>query len=1065
MRNSIFRRGSMLFLLLFGFAISFVFAQDRTITGTVTSAEDGTSLPGVSVVIRGTVTGTITDVDGNYSLAIPDDAVKLMFTYIGMKTVEETIGERSMIDVILELDIFGLDEVVVTGYATQIKEALTGSIATVSSDQIAISNAPSALGRLQGQVSGVTVTTANRPGGQAMILVRGLGTINDNDPLYVIDGVPVGPGNNLNPNDIESISILKDASSAAIYGTRGANGVVIITTKRGKLGNKPKINLSIKRGVTQATNQYDLLDTDEYGEMLWMEARNKGLVPGTADVTSPVYFSHPLYGNGADPRIPDYILPAGAMEGDPLVNPSLYSYYDYLIQKSANTNWYDEMYKNGILQEVNVSVDGGSEKVSYAFSGSYLKEEGYLLHTDFERFTFRNNTDVRFTDWFKAGQSLQVAYVDEHGWLTDNAESSPISYGYRSQPIIPVYDIMGNFAGSKAPSLGNTSNGVAELVRSKDNGGNYYRILGNVFAEASILENLTFKTLLGYNYGQWNGRNLNLANPEHSEPNYIDGVDLNLNTSFQWNWSNTLNFNTILADDHKINVILGTEAIENVYQWTNVGRNQYFSIQPDYMQISTGEQPPTAGGSGSEWALFSLFGRANYDFMGRYFFEGTVRRDGSSRFGSENTYGTFPAASFAWAIYKEEFMAGTSGWLDFLKLRVGWGRSGNDRIGNYNSYSTYSTNGHHAAYDINGTNTSSIVGFQPSARGNTTVTWETTQTINVGIDGVFLNNSIIVGFDIWQRTTEDMLYRLRVPQVSGTATPPFVNIGTMENNGFDLELGYRGSARELKYSITANISRYTNEITKLSDEVDEYFTTADTRQVEYSRATVGTAFPEFYGYIVDGIFQTQAEADAHATAADGYNAPGHYKYRDIDGDGIISGDDRDFIGSPHPDLTGGLNFDISYKNFDLNMFFYGSYGNDMINYVSRWIDYGMFFGGASKARLYESWGSPHLSNNADASLPMFDQNDMSQYNSTAFVEDGSFLRMKNLRLGYNIPKSVLNRIQMRSLGIYFQVTNLFTLTKYSGLDPELHQPGGEMGLDQGAWPTPRQAVFGITIGL
>lgn len=1055
----------MLFLLLFGFAISFAFAQDRTVTGTVTSAENGVTLPGVSVVIRGTVTGTITDVDGNYSLTIPDDAAKLMFTYIGMKTMEETIGERSVIDVILELDVFGLDEVVVTGYATQIKEALTGSIATVSSDQIAISNAPSALGRLQGQVSGVTVTTANRPGGQAMILVRGLGTINDNNPLYVIDGVPVGPGNNLNPNDIESISILKDASSAAIYGTRGANGVVIITTKRGKLGNKPKINLSIKRGVTQATNQYDLLNTEEYGEMLWMEARNKGLVPGTADINSPVYFSHPLYGNGADPKVPDYILPAGAMEGDPLVNPSLYSYYDYLIQKSANTNWYDEMYRNGILQELNVSVDGGSEKASYAFSGSYLKEEGYLLHTDFERFTFRNNTDVRFTDWFKAGQSLQVAYIDEHGWLTDNAEDSPISYGYRAQPIIPVYDIMGNFAGSKAPSLGNTSNPVASLIRAKDDGGNYFRILGNVFAEASILKNFTFKTLLGYNYGQWNGKNLTLADPENSEPNYIDGVDLSSNYSFQWNWSNTLNFNTTLADDHKINVILGTEAIENVYRWTNVGRDQYFSTQPDYMQISTGEQPPTASGSGSEWALFSLFGRANYDFMGRYIFEGTVRRDGSSRFGAENTYGTFPAASFAWAIYKEEFMAGTSGWLDFLKLRLGWGRSGNDRIGNYNSYSTYSTHGHHAAYDINGTNTSSIVGFQPSARGNTSVTWETTQTINLGIDGVFLNNSIIVGFDIWQRTTEDMLYRLRVPQVSGTATPPFVNIGTMENNGFDLELGYRGSAGELNYSITANISRYTNEITKLSDEVDEYFTTADTRQVEYARATVGTAFPEFYGYIVDGIFQTQAEADAHATAADGYNAPGHYKYRDVNGDGEISGDDRDFIGSPHPDLTGGLNIDISYKNFDLNMFFYGSYGNDMINYVGRWIDYGMFFGGASKDRLYESWGSPHLSNNADASLPMFDQNDMSQYNSTAFVEDGSFFRMKNLRLGYNVPKSVLNRIQMRSLGIYFQVTNLFTLTKYSGLDPELHQPGGAMGLDQGAWPTPRQAVFGITFGL
>ena len=1063
MRNSIFRRGSMLFLLLFGLAISFAFAQERTVTGTITSAEDGSTLPGVSIVVRGTLIGTITDEDGKYSLAVPDDAIKLMFTYVGMKTMEETIEGRSVIDVILEQDVFGLDEVVVTGYATQIKEALTGAIATVSSEQLQTSNSASALGRIQGVVSGVTVTTANTPGGEAMIRVRGLGTINDNNPLYVIDGVPVGPGNNLNADDIESISILKDASSAAIYGTRGANGVVIITTKSGRIGAKPKVNFTVKRGVSSLINQYDLLDTEEYGEMLWMEARSKGYTPG-------VDFSHPLYGSGATPRVPDYILPAGAMEGDAGVNPALYDYPTYLIQRSANTNWYDEITQNAPMQEYNLSVDGGGEKTTYSFSGSYLNEKGPLLHTGFERFTFRNKTDTRFTDWFKAGQSIIVSYNENHGWMTDNAESSPISYTYRAQPIIPVYDIMGNFAGSRAPSLGNTSNPVASLVRSKNNGGKYFRILGSVFAEATLIKGLTFKTLLGYNYGQWNGRSLNLANPEHSEPNYIDGLNLSSNYSFQWNWSNTLNYNTTLADVHKINVILGTEAIENSYRWLNVGRNQYFSTNPDYMQISTGEQPPTASGSGNEWSLFSLFGRVNYNLSGRYFFEGTLRRDGSSRFGSENAYGTFPAASVAWAISQEDFMAGTQNWLDFLKLRLGWGMSGNDRIGDYNSFSTYSTHIHHASYAIDGSNTSSTAGFQPSAKGNTTVTWETTQTLNLGIDGVLLNNTIIVGFDIWQRETSDMLYRLRVPQVSGVATPPFINIGTMLNNGFDIEFGYKNKALggDLKYTVSANISRYTNEITKLSEDVEEEIITGEDRQINYSRAAVGTAFPEFYGYIVDGIFQTQAEVDAHPPAfgATGdYNAPGHFKYRDINGDGVIDADDQDYIGSPHPDFIGGLNIDVSYKNFDLNMFFYGSYGNDMVNYVSRWIDYGMFNGGASKTRLYESWGSPYLSNNADATLPISDQHTGSQQASTAFVEDASFLRMKNLQLGYTLPQSVLNRIHVRNIRIYAQVTNLFTLTKYSGLDPEIHQPGDRMGMDRGAWPTARQVVFGATFGL
>lgn len=1062
------KRLTFLFTLLVFVSLQ-LFSQARVITGTVTSAEDGSTLPGVSVVVRATTIGTITDVDGKYSLAVPETAIKLMFTYVGMKTVEETIEGRSVIDVILEQDVFGLEEVVVTGYATQIKEALTGSIATVSSDQLSISNAPSALGRIQGVVSGVTVTTANNPGGEAMIRVRGLGTINDNNPLYVIDGVPVGPGNNLNANDIESISILKDASSAAIYGTRGANGVVIITTKRGRIGARPKITFTVKRGVSQLINQYDLLNTEEYGEMLWMEARNAGLVPGTTDPTDTLYFSHPLYGSGATPRVPDYILPAGAMEGDPGVNPDLYDYPTYLIQRSANTNWYDEISQNAPMQEYNLSVEGGGEKVAYAFSGSYLNEEGYLIHTGFERFTFRNNADVRFTDWFKAGQSLQVAYIDEHGWLTDNAESSPISYTYRAQPIIPVYDIMGNFAGSRAPSLGNTSNAVASLTRAKDNGGNYFRILGNVFGEATILKNFTFKTLLGYNYGQWNGRTLSLANFEHSEPQMIDGLDQSSNYRFQWNWSNTLNYNTTLADVHKINVILGTEAIDYAYRWINVGRDQFFSTQPDYMQISTGEQPPTASGSGNEWALFSLFGRVNYDFMGRYLFEGTVRRDGSSRFGSENAYGTFPAASFAWAITQEEFMAGTRGWLDFLKLRLGWGMSGNDRIGNYNSYTTYATDIYHSSYAIDGSNTSSTAGFQPSAVGNLNVSWETTQTVNLGIDGVFLNNSINVGFDIWQRTTTDMLYRLRVPQVAGVATPPFINIGTMENTGFDIELGYKGSAfGDLKYSVTANISRYTNEITKLSEDVEEEIITGEDRQINYSRASVGTAFPEFYGYIVDGIFQTQEEADAHHPAfgeKGDYNAPGHFKYRDLNEDKVIDADDMTYIGSPHPDFTGGLSIDVSYKNFDLNLFFYGSYGNDMTNYVSRWIDYGMFNGGASKARLYESWGSPYLSSNEDATLPVSDQHTGSQQASTAFIEDASFLRMKNLRLGYTVPQSLLNKIQVRSIRIYAQVTNLFTLTNYTGLDPELHQPGDRMGLDRGAWPTARQMVIGVTFGL
>lgn len=1050
-------------ILLFVLTCGTLLAQIE-VTGNVVSQQDGSPLPGVAVVIRGTTTGVITDLDGNYALTVPDADAILVYTFVGMQTSEVVVGDQTTIDVVLEIDVFGLDEVVVTGYTTRLREELTGSVSTVSADQIEMSTATSAMGRLQGQVSGVTVTAANRPGGAAQIRVRGLGTINDNNPLYVIDGVPVGPGNKLNPADIESISILKDASSSAIYGTRGANGVVIVTTKRGQRGAKPSVNLSVRTGISQATNQYDLLDTEEYGEMLWMEAEVRGFTPG-------VDFSHPLYGDGANPRVPDYILPAGAMEGDPGTDPADYDYYTYLIQRSANTNWYDEMFQNGLLQDYNLSVTGGSDKVNYAFSGSYLSEEGYMIHTGFKRYTFRNNTDVRFTKWFKAGQSIGISYTDESGRLTDNAEDSPISMGYRAQPIIPVYDIMGNFAGTRAPSLGNASNPVAVSYRNRNDRGTGFGILGNVYGKATFLKNFNFTSLLGYTYTQWNNRDIRIADPEVSEPNFIDGLDVEADTRFQWNWSNTLEYNATFSDIHKVGVILGTEAIVNKYQWLDVGRNQFFSTDPNYMQIGTGEQPPTADGSGDEWSLFSIFGRVNYDLMGRYLLEGTVRRDGSSRFGTGQAYGTFPAVSVAWAISQEEFMAGTRGWLDFLKLRLGYGISGNDRIGNYNSFSTYATHIHHASYAIDGSNTSSVAGFQPDSYGNSDVTWETTRTIDLGLDGIFLNNTLSFSLDLWQRTTSDMLYQLRIPEVSGTADPPYINIATMENQGFDFEIGYKNSAGDFTYSVSANISRYVNEITELSDDVEEEIILGGERQVDYTRATVGTAFPEFYGYTVDGIFQTQAEADAHPPAFEDYNAPGHYKYRDVNGDGVINDDDKDYIGSPHPDFLGGLSIDLGYKGFDLNMFFYGSYGNDMVNYVSRWIDYGMFNGGASQARLRESYGSPYLSSNADATLPASDQHAGSQFASTAFIEDASFLRMKNFQLGYSVPKSVLGKIQISSLRVYAQITNLFTLTKYSGLDPDLYNDSdemeetGDMGLDRGAWPTPRQIIFGINIGL
>ena len=1051
--KGIWRISALLFFSCFLALTSF--AQQKTLSGTVIG-EDGSPIPGVTVVVKGTTTGTITDMDGKFSFSAPTTAKTLSVSYIGLKSQEIEIGSQTSFKVTLLADVVSVDEVVVVGYGTRKKEEITGSISTVSNEQMKISSAPSVVSRMQGQVSGVTVTSGNTPGSDATIRIHGIGTINNSDPLYVIDGVPVGPGNNINPNDVESISVLKDASSSAIYGSRGANGVILITTKHGRQNQEATVTLSVRTGISNASNQYDLLNTQEYGKALWLL--------GTPTIQN-------AYGSGSSPVIPDYVLPKGTMEGDPSADPKLYNYPDYQIYKAnkQGTNWYDEIYRTGVIQEYDLSVSGGGAKSTYSLSSNYLSEEGFLINTGFKRYNFRVNADTKLGNWLKVGESLQAMMIHQNGDLSNNGEGNAISMAYRMQPIVPVYDIMGNFAGSRAPGTGNAASPVAMLDHAKNNDGKRVRVLGNIYGEATLMKGLSVKSLFGYNFDQWNAKNYTIPTYENAEPNKVAGLSVESNYSILWNWSNTINYSTTIKDIHTINVVLGTEAVNSNYQWLTAGRSQYFSLAPDYMQLASGEINKVNDGNGSSWALFSQFGRVNYDLMGKYFFEATVRRDGSSRFGSANRYGVFPAGSAAWEVSKEDFMASSRTWLDLLKVRAGWGRTGNDQIGDYNMYSTFGTNGYTAAYNLNGTTGSAIAGFEPSTKGNSDVTWETTETINVGINSAMLNKKLTANIDVWQRNTSDMLYQLPVPQVMGVATPPFVNVAKMKNTGIDIEVGYHNTALagKLTYAVNATWSHYKNVVESISADIKEVPGYSE-RQIEYNRMTAGKPFASFYGLISDGIIQTEAEAAAAPKYGDSYTAVGHFKYRDLNNDGKITMDkDRTYIGSPHPKFVGGLNIDLGYGDFDLNMFFYGSYGNDLINYVSRWIDYGMFNGGLSKDALYDSW----TPNNTGARLPKLDYATGSQEASTAFIEDGSFLRLKTMRLGYTLPKNILDKVKMKSLRVYLQATNLFTLTKYSGLDPEVNTisntagEGNRMGVDKGSWPTPRQITLGLTLGL
>lgn len=1034
-------------------------AQQIEVSGTVVDATTDESLPGVNIAVGGTNRGTSTDIDGNYSISVPSNGT-LTFSFIGYATQTVEVDGRQEINIALEQGVNQLEEVVAIGYATQAAGEVTGSISSVSAQDIEGVSVTDASSALQGTVSGVQAVESGTPGEGASLRIRGLGTINDNEPLWVVDGVP---GGSVNPDNIESISILKDAASQAIYGARAANGVVLVTTKGGRQNQPLQVDVKIRRGVGQFTSKYDLLNTQEYGEMLWLRDRNDGITP-----------SHPQYGDGDEPVIPDYILPTGVTGS---VDESQYDRQmphqdgdDTFIIMRANkegTDWFDVVSRDAVYQDYTVGLNGGSENASYYFQLGYLQEEGSLKFTGYDRYNLRSNVTIDVNDWLTIGERAGLTYSEDYGQQDNNTESTVISDVYRMQPIVPVYDIMGAYGGTRASNTGNGTNGLWSLDFNQHDQTNGVDLSGNVFANIDITESIRLNSTIGFNYSGNDVKAFNYVEVAHAERGQFDGVFEAANFSRQWNWTNTAEYTNTFAGVHDVTILGGVEATQNNYRWRNASRIDFFSRDPDYMQLGAGAQSQQNNGSFSQWNLFSTFGRISYGYNNKYLLEAVVRRDGSSRFGEENRYGVFPAMSIAWRVTNEDFMSATDNWLSNLMLRIGYGQVGNDRIGNYNSFTTYSTAQNQSFYPIGGGNTGAgSAGFYQSTLGNPGVAWEVTTTSNIGLDAILFENWTF-SVDLWNRVTNDMLYPQQIPYVLGQASAPSINVGEMTNNGIDVELGYNGTAmnEDLQYGFRFNISSYKNEITQLSAQADEVLRGSSFRQMTYTQAESGTQFPEFYGYVVEGIFQDQAEADNHPDAFDGYNEPGRFKYKDVNGDGIINADDRTYIGDPHPDFTSGLTINLNYKGFSASTLLYASYGNDMVNYTRRWIDFNQFQGNRSTRRLYESWGSPYLDDNANATMPKAEGNDSnSQLPSTYFIEDASYLRMEQLRLGYDL-NNMLNMQNVRNIRLYVQGTNLFTITGYSGLDPEVNTGGANRGIDRGAWPSARRLMFGVDVSL
>lgn len=1039
--------------------------EDLIINGSV-SDQNGETLPGVSIVLKGTTRGVISDINGNFKITVPNNEAILVFSFVGFFGQEVKVGNLALLKIVLSADNQSLDELIVVGYGTRKKADLTGSVATVSVDQLLTKPAADVSNMLQGRVAGVVASGSNQPGGEGYVRIRGISSFGSNEPLVIIDGVQTNGTNSINPNDIESMNILKDASSAAIYGARGAGGVIIITTKKGKK-DKTRINYDAFYGSSKVTKYPEMLNTTEYGDLLWKQQIGAGLIPRSTQ-----------YGSGASPVIPDYILAGssgGLFEGNPAVDPSKYNvdeigFYQIVKANKQGTDWFKEMTQSAPTQSHNLSASGGTDKAIFSVSFGYYKEAGIQKYTNYDRFSIRANSEYKISKRIRFGETLFASYRNRLGSADDN-ESSPWSQAYRMGPIIPVYDIKNNFAGSKAPGSGNGQNPVAILYRNRDNTNRDVRLLGSVYAEIDILKNLKAKTNFGIDYNNNYNTAFRNINPEHSEGSFQTSLNLASGYQYRWTFSNTLNYEKKIKD-HQINLLAGIESVDFRREQLGGNRVGYYPFTEESFWVLDRGNPIGQNNLSSidVESLYSNFGRLDYTYKDKYLLNATVRRDGSSKFAKENRFGVFPSLSLGWRVSDEQFLKEVT-FISDLKLRAGFGKVGNDQIDANNQFSFFRSDPARSFYDINGSNTSTTPGYDLDRKGNPESKWEETATLNLGFDLSLWKNAFEMNFDIYNKKTSDLLVQIPRPGTEGDFSAPFINIGNTENKGIDLMLTYRGKAisKKMNYSFSTNISAYKN---KVSSQGVDFFT----NQVRYgliSRTISGQPIGQFFGYEIEGFFDDVAEVLAAPNQA-GINktnetlakpAVGKWRYRDVDNNGKIDANDRVFLGSPHPVFQMGFNADVNYKNFDFNMFFFWNYGNKIYNNTKWWTDMnGAFAGNRSKTMLYDSW-TPE---NPNAKLPKLDANDNinSSVPNSYYVESGSYFRAKTMQLGYTLSPNLLKSLSISKLRLYVQAQNLFTITKYTGPDPDLLNVGrGDIGLgvDHGRVPNPRQILGGINL--
>ncbi len=970
----------------------------------VVSDKSGT-LPGVTIRVKGTTIGTVTDVDGKYILTVPGKEDILVFSYIGYETQEVPLQDRIVIDVLMVQDVMNLNEIVVMGYGTQKKRDITGAVSTVSSSDIRKIPVTGIDQALQGQASGVQVTqNYGSPGAGMQIRIRGMGTIGDSDPLYVIDGVPTKENlNSLNASDIESISILKDASAAAIYGARAANGVVLITTKIGQRG-VTQVQLNAIYGVQKISNKLDLLTADQYTTIMDEALINDGL--------SPVW-NNPGIGKGTD--------------------------------------WQDAIFRNAAFKKYDLSVSSGNDKTTYLLGLGYLGQDGIVEYSDFKRYNLRFNLNSNVTDKFIVGTTMNLSRVAED--LIDTEINGVVRSAIFQPPTILVYNEDGTYAGP-GQNEGDAQNPLGMAERSDRSSVNN-KLFGSIYASYEFIPDLKFKSNLGLNVYSLQTRDFDPTFSEGNANRLINSLTHQQVDYFDINWENTLEYTKILNK----NII--TALIGNTMQDSKTsilsGYRERFNNNETYLQyLDAGSANDKARGNLTEWSLLSYFGRINYSYADKYLLSVNARYDGSSRFGRSNRWGLFPSASAGWRISGEDFFK--SDFVDDLKLRASWGQLGNQDIGLY----AFSSVLQQVFYPI-GISQIPGLGYFPASDFNPDVKWETTSQLDFGLDFSAMDYRLYLSVDYYKKNTRDMLLILPQPATSGFGSTGYENVGEIENKGLEFQAIWKDKAGPFNYSINANVTTSKNEVIRLG-EYNDAITSGMFFDMS-TRTEVGHSIREFYGYVTDGIFQNQAEIDASADQPGA--VPGDIRFKDISGDGVINSEDRAFIGNPYPDLFFGLNLGLSYKSFDLSIFFQGQYGNEIYNATKFWLTNSGYNYNKGTA-IFDRWTSEGTSN-TEPRLSTVDANQNGR-GSDRYIEDGSYLRLKNLQLGYTLPDALAGKIRLKGARVFVSGTNLLTFTKYTGYDPEVGAARATLGdrtvgFDEVTYPQNKGFVVGINITL